>query len=237
MSDIPPFTGFPKEGFRFLKELKENNRREWFQERKQNYEDYILQPALSLIYELGERLKLISPGLTYDLAKNGSGSLMRIYRDTRFSKDKTPYKTHVGMFFWEGKAKKTENPGFWFGFDAGSGGMHVGQHTFPKPTLIAYREAVAAGKLGSALQAALDEVRAAGEYEVGGEHYKRVPRGYDPEHPRADLLRYNSLFASSPPIPKKVLTSADLVDECFDHAVRLAPVHKWLVKLARRVES
>ena len=225
------FAGFPEEGLQFLADLGQNNDRDWFNARKQTYTDTIVSPALAFIEALGERLQYISPHIQYDTRTNGAGSLMRIYRDTRFSADKSPYKTWIGIRFWEGGGKASENPGFFFGFDATGGGLHVGMHGFDKAMLAAYRAAVADDELGAELAAALDSVRAAGAYEVRGEHYKRVPRGFDPDHPRVDLLRFNTLYVSSPGIPPAGLASPDLVDAVMDHCQNAAPVQKWLLKV------
>ena len=221
-------------GIKFLASLKKNNNREWFQEHKSEFENYVQAPALSFVVDFGERIKVISPGLTYDTAKNGSGSLMRIYRDTRFSKDKTPYKTHVGMVFWEGGLKKTENPSYWVGFDPDGGRMYVGQHVFPREVLAAYREAVDDKSMAGKLENAIEAVNKNGDNEVGGEHYKSVPRGYDADHVRQELLRYNGLWAKSPTIDTKWLSSADVLDLFFEQAVELAPIHKWLVELNKQ---
>lgn len=231
------FNGFPPEGLQFLADLGENNDRDWFDARKQVYLDNIVAPAVAFVETMGERLRFISPHVQYDTRTNGQGSLMRIYRDTRFSEDKSPYKTWVGIRFWEGGGKASQNPGFFFGFDATAGGLHVGMHGFDKSMLAAYREAVGGDKLGSELEAALEAVRGAGPYEVNGEHYKRVPRGFDPDHPRADLLRYNTLYVSSPGIAPAVLSSAGLVDVVVDHCEKMAPVQQWLVKVKQGVDS
>jgi len=225
------FSGFPEEGLRFLADLGQNNDRDWFNDHKQIYTDAIVSPALAFIEALGERLQTISPHIQYDTRTNGAGSLMRIYRDTRFSADKSPYKTWVGIRFWEGGGKASQNPGFFFGFDATGGGLHVGMHGFDKTMLAAYRAAVVDDEMGVELTSALEAVRAAGAYQIKGEHYKRVPRGFDPEHPRADLLRFNTLYVSSPGIPPAELASPDLVDTVIDHCQNAAPVQKWLLKV------
>ena len=231
------FTGFPPEGLQFLADLGQNNDRDWFNARKQLYMDHIVAPAVAFVETMGERLRFISPHIQYDTRTNGQGSLMRIYRDTRFSEDKSPYKTWIGIRFWEGGGKASENPGFFFGFDATAGGLHVGMHGFDKAMLTAYREAVDDDELGSELKTALAAVRGAGNYEINGEHYKRVPRGYDQDHPRADLLRYNTLYVSSPGIEPAVLSSAGLVDVVMDHCEKMAPVQRWLVKVKQGVDS
>ena len=97
--------------------------------------------------------------------------------------------------------------------------------------LTAYRDAVVDEQWGEELEAALAAVRSAGAYEIGGEHYKRVPRGHDPQHPRADLLRYNGLHVSHPRIERAVVTTPDFVDACFGHFQNAVPLHHWLVKI------
>ncbi len=233
---IDTFTGFPQEGLKFLADLGENNDRDWFKENKQVYLDNIVDPAVAFVETLGDRLKFISPHIQYDTRTNGQGSLMRIYRDVRFSKDKSPYKTWVGLRFWEGAGKKTECPGFFLWFEATSAGLYTGMYGFPKPLLNAYREAVVDDELGAELDSAIMAIRAAGAYEIGGEHYKKVPRGFDPEHQRADLLRYNSLHASSPRMESAHLSSPGLVDLCMDHCENTAPLHRWLVKVNQQNE-
>ena len=225
------FEGFPKDGLRFLAELRENNNRDWFNERKQIYLDTIVAPAVLFVQEMGERLRYISPHIQYDTRTNGQGSLMRIYRDVRFSKDKSPYKTWVGIRFWEGGPKASKNPGFFFGFDYSAGGLHVGMHGFDKEMLAAYRAAVDDDQLGTELEDILADVRDAGPYMINGEHYKRVPRGYDTDHPRAGLLRYNTLYVSSPAIEPDVLASPELVEAVLDHSEKTAAVQQWLVKV------
>ena len=234
MAEIKSFSGFPEEGLQFLADLGENNNREWFNERKQTYLDSIVAPSVAFVQAVGEQLQFISPHIQYDTRTNGQGSLMRIYRDVRFSADKSPYKTWIGIRFWEGGGKAGGNPGFYFGFDATGGGLHVGMYGFDKSMLAAYREAVDDDRLGTELETALEAVRGADAYEIRGEHYKRVPRGYEKDHPRADLLRYNALYASSPGIEPAVLGSAGLVDVVMDYCQAMASVEQWLVKVKQR---
>ncbi len=229
------FSGFPQVGLQFLADLANNNDRDWFNAHKQTYTEMIVAPAVVFVEAMGERLQYISPHIQYDTRTNGQGSLMRIYRDTRFSADKSPYKTWVGIRFWEGAGKASGYPGFFFGLDATGGGLHVGMHGFDKTMLAAYREAVDDDVLGSELEAALETVREAGDYEVRGQHYKRVPRGFDADHPRADLLRFNTLYVSSPGIEPAVLASASLVDAVMDECEKMAPLQQWLVKVKQGV--
>jgi uncharacterized protein (TIGR02453 family) len=234
MYQLPEFPGFPQAGLDFLDQLKRNNNRDWFNAHKQAYLDNVQQPAVELVAALGARLQEISADIIFDTRTNGAGSLFRIHRDTRFSEDKTPYKLMVDMLFWEGEGKKTECPGMGLRITAEGGGAFTGMHHFPKPMLAAYREAVVNPSLGGELEMVLESVRGAGKYEIGGDHYKRVPTGFDPDHRRADLLRYNALYAHSPALTTTMLTSPDLVDICFEHLLKMSPIHHWLVKVARQ---
>ncbi|MCA9938746.1 MAG: DUF2461 domain-containing protein [Anaerolineales bacterium] len=223
------FNGFSTAGLQFLTDLIENNNREWFNERKDIYQDEIVTPALAFIGDLGERLKQIAPGLRSDMRTNGSGSLMRIYRDTRFSKDKSPYKTNVGIVFWEGSGKKMELPGFYFHLSAEEAWIGGGLYMLPQQSMDTFRQAVADEEGGAALQRIIGTLSAAG-YRLHGDTYKRVPAEFAPDHPRADLLRFKGIFAGSPNIPMQVVCSPRLVDVCFEHCRQTAPLHQWFVR-------
>ncbi|MFW9856558.1 MAG: DUF2461 domain-containing protein [Candidatus Thorarchaeota archaeon] len=231
MSSNNTFDGFPEEGLQFLADLKLNNSREWFQARKADYQKYLLDPGQSFVITLGERLKKISSGLRYDPQTNGRGSIMRVHRDIRFSKDKSPYNTRFRVIFWEGLGKKMQHPGIFFGMDMTGAGLYLGMHAFSKQHLAAFREAVVSDDTGHELVEAIDSVHQAGDYKIGGSHYKRVPRGFDSSHPRADLLKYNGLYVISPQISVSTLKTVELVDQCFNHCQKMAPIHHWLVKL------
>ena len=109
------FEGFPKDSIKFFKELSKNNDREWFAEHKSWYEEVVLDPALALVTDMAAPLKKISPHFVA-IPKRSGGSLMRIYRDTRFSKDKTPYKTNLGVQFRHEVGKDVHAPGFYFSY-------------------------------------------------------------------------------------------------------------------------
>jgi uncharacterized protein (DUF2461 family) len=135
------------------------------------------------------------------------------------------------MMFWEGAGKKTESPCFGLWFDHENGAMMAGNWQFSKPMLAAYRQAVLDKKLGPALVEAIDSVKSAGDYSIGGEHYKRVPVGMPDDHERADLLRYAGLYAHGPKLSTRDLGSPELVEICYQHFVKMAPVQRWLVRL------
>src|SRR5215471_15655464 len=134
---------FGPELFSFLADLRANNNRDWFAANKQRYEEQLLEPALAFINAFGPRLEKISPHFRADARPSG-GSLFRIYRDTRFSKDKSPYKTNVGIHFRHERAKDAHAPGYYL--HIGPGEVFVGGGIWrpDTETATAIREAIVA---------------------------------------------------------------------------------------------
>lgn len=225
MLDRYSFTGFPPEAVRFYRQLAAHNERDWFAAHKAVYERQVLEPAQAFVVALGARLRRLSPTLRFDPRPGGSGSIFRIHRDTRFSKDKTPYKTHLGIFFWEGERKW--GPGFYFHLEPPRLQLYVGKYVFDREALAAWRAAVAGRELGEPLAALLRRLQRRG-YTLGGQHYKRVPAGLAADHPRADLLKHNAVWlCADEPLPD-VLHAPRLVDHCFAHFKAMSPLHVWL---------
>jgi uncharacterized protein (TIGR02453 family) len=224
------FNGFPPAATQFLNDLAANNNKAWFEAHKQVYLDTVQAPALALVSALGERLKEHFPAIHYDLRTNGSGSLMRLYRDTRFSADKSPYKTNVAMMFSAG-GKKMAAAGFGLQLTPQDVGTMAGIFTFSKEALDAFRQAVQEKALGGELERAAEQVRAKSGYTLGGETYKRIPAGLPADHPRARWFKYTGLHAYSPTIPLDIAHSPALVDVAMDHFMAMSPVYLWLSKV------
>ena len=224
------FSGFPAAGIQFLADIRENNNKEWFEANKSVFKKELQEPAVAFIEELGEQLRPTFPKLRADTRINGAGSLMRIYRDIRFSKDKTPYKTNISALLWEGAGKKNQSPAMGFQLTAQSMGLMTGMHGLSKELLNRFREAIDDDELGNEAVELVNQINALKDYRVGGEHYKRVPRGYDNDHPRADLLRYAALYAYPPEISIADVQTSAVVDICVSRFETMAPLHNWLVK-------
>jgi len=220
------FNGFPRGGLEFLAELARNNKIDWFKANKARYEELLLEPSREFVKEMGRRLARIAPRINADPRVNQS--LFRINRDTRFSKDKTPYKTHAGVWFWEGAGKRMESSGFYLQLEPGQVLLAAGLHELDPVRLSLYRKAVAEEKRGRALERAIGEVLARGPYALGGSHYKRLPRGLPAAHPRAALLRHNGLYAffQAPPPPE--LFTPEALDWASGIFHDLLPIHAWL---------
>jgi uncharacterized protein (TIGR02453 family) len=226
------FQGFPLEGIQFLRDLEQNNNKEWFEANRLMYRKAVQEPALSLVETLGQQLQAEYPGISYDTRANG-GSLMRIYRDTRFSADKAPYKTNVAMMFTLEGYKRMEAPGFGLQITPQQVELVAGMFAFSKPQLEAYREGVVEKKSGTALLAAVEQIHSAGAYTFSEPSLKRVPRGYDVEHPRADWLKHKGLSVFSPPIPLEVVYTPNLISTAMIHFRNMAPIQQWLVRVLK----
>jgi uncharacterized protein (TIGR02453 family) len=219
------FAGFPPEVVSFLSELGRNNNREWFNSHRDEYELVLLEPARDFVEAMGEEL---GPELNAD--PRVGGSIMRIARDTRFSRDKRPYKDHLDLWFWHGAGPSRERPGLWFRLTPAQLVLGAGMHRFDPGVLGRYRDAVVDPERGASLARAVAAVEKAGA-EVGGRHYKRVPAGYDKEHERAGLLLHHGLYAGLElPVPRETHTPA-FPAFCAARYRTMFPVLDWLVEL------
>jgi len=221
------YPGFPRQTPRFFRSLAKNNDRAWFEEHRSEFDEHVLEPARGFVLVMGERLRRIAPDVNAD--PRTDRSIFRIHRDTRFSKDKSPYKTHLGIFFWEGDRAKMECPGYYFHLEPPDLMLGVGLYRFSKPVLARYREAVADGNTGGALRRIVDRLARKG-WDIGGTHYKRVPRGFDPEHPNADLLRHAGLYAGVEVKIPAELHTGKCIGWCFDRWKAADPLQRWLVE-------
>lgn len=127
------------------------------------------------------------------------------------------------------------NPAFGFEIRADGMGLMAGMFRFEKDFMDVYRSAVVDEKMGLGLVKALGNVAAAGNYQVGGEQYKRVPRGYAEDHPRADLLKYKGLYVFTDTIKSQTITSPGIVDIVVENFVNMAPLQQWLVQVAKNI--
>lgn len=199
----PGFAGFPPEAMTFFRGLTKNNTREWFQPRKEIYEQKVKAPMLELTGALMQRLAEFAP----DYVDDPSRAVYRIYRDTRFSKDKTPYKTHIAAVFTPRHLGKNSAAGFYFSVAPRQ--VEVGGGVYmPRPEqLLAIRNLLAERHQEfRRILAARPVRRLFGEMD--GESLSRAPKGFAPDHPAADLLRrrqyllFANLDAALIPTPK-----------------------------------
>lgn len=222
------FKGFKKETIKFYEDLTNNNAKEWFAEHKLDFEEFVMKPARNFVSEMGERLQSISPEI--QAIPKTDKSIFRIYRDIRFSPDKRPFKTHLGILFWEGHRKKLECPGFYLQIDKDRIYIGSGLYMFPKDIRNNFRNAVVDDKIGSELTKIISKLKKQG-FELGGKHFKKIPSGFDKDHKNAEYLLYNGFWAGKEfPIIDEFY-SEKFVDWCFEIFVKLGDLHKWLLEI------
>ncbi len=185
---------FTKEGMSFLKKLDKNNTRDWFHEHKSDYEDLIRSPALNFIDDMENDITHLSPHFLA-IAKKVGGSLMRVHRDVRFSKDKSPYKTNIGIQFRHEMGKDVHAPGFYVHVEPGECFVGVGIWRPDSSTLGKIRDAII--EKDKNWLAAVNDKKFKRNFEIGGESLKTGPRGYDKNHPLIDDLKRKDFIAIS----------------------------------------
>ena len=214
---------FPHGAARFLGALRRNNRKDWFDEHRSQYDEEVLQPAKDFVIDLGAKLRTLRPKLQVDPRTNYG--VKRINRDIRFARDKKPYKDHQTLWWWEGGPKEG-SPGYWFQLMPKSVVLAVGMYMAAPPVLERYRVAVVDDRRGGALDRMVKGFERKG-YKLEGPTRKRVPRGFDPEHPRARYLKHDGIYAwTETPLP-----SGEFVKHCFTRYRTLTPLHEWLMEL------
>jgi len=190
------FTGFPPEAMAFFRGLARNNRREWFMDRKEVYEESVKAPMTALVAALNAEMMRFAPEYVTDPAK----AIYRIYRDVRFSHDKTPYKTHIAASFWRRGTIKHQAAGYYFSVSPKEIEVGGGIYMPPPETLAAVRRQMAGQhEQFRAICGAREVKRLFGELQ--GDQLSRAPTGFPAAHPAAELIRYKQylLFTTLDP--------------------------------------
>jgi len=229
MASETVFPGFTKETVRFFTKLRKNNNRDWFAANRETYERHVMAPARLFVAAMGERLRSIVPGIVAVPAVNKS--IFRINRDTRFSLDPSPYKTNLGIYFWDGARSRMESAGFYVGLEPPDIMLGGGMYVIPDALLGRYRKAVVDPKRGADLAKIVAALKDIPGCAVEGAHYKRVPAGFDPGHKNAELLKHKGLYAGFGTKVPEEFFSAAFVEYCMERFEPVAPLHRWLMKL------
>ncbi len=210
--------------FDFLGELKSNNNRDWFQDNKSRYEKDVKDPLLLFIAEFANRVPEISPHIAA-IPRATGGSMFRIYRDLRFSKDKTPYKTAAALHFRHERGKDVHAPGYYLHLEPGSVFMGAG---IWKP------DGETVSKIRSRIDAKPGEWREiignktfTSTFSLEGDSLKRPPRGYDPDHPLIQDLKRKD-FIGSLELSEDIVLQDDFLDYYLDLCKKLAPLMRFI---------
>lgn len=223
-SKASAFPGFGQPALAFLRELSTHNDKKWFDANKERYESTIREPALDFIRAMGPALAKISRQLTADDRKIG-GSLMRVHRDVRFSKDKRPYKTNIGIQFRHVAGKDVHAPGCYIHIALDGCFLGMGMY-HPDNDALAKIRARIDDKQAAWKKVSTDDKLLA-HFRLGGDSLARPPRGYDKDHPFVDDLRRKDHILMCEITPKQAL-SKDLPDLCMERFAAGKPHMKFL---------
>jgi len=225
---MPKFIGFDPKVILFLKDIKHNNNKLWFNAHYDFYQKEILERSRDLVEDLGDQLQKIAPDI--NIVPKVNGSIYRFSRDARFSKDKTPYKAHLSYLFWQGTLKRTQCPAFYLSIRPEYIQLGVGINRFTPEYLQAWREQCAHKDQGKKIRHIIDTLSQSG-VTFHGEQLKRMPRGYSTDLLNHDLIRYKGLKCwYQIPLPDEVY-SHDFILLCESYYQQLLALFEWMVSI------
>ena len=192
------------------------------------YNSEFLEPAVNFVVAMGEKLRSISPEI--HAVPKIDKSIFRIHRDVRFSKNKEPYKTNMGLYFWEGTGKKMEGSGYYFHLEPKKFGVGGGMYVFSKEHLKKFRDTVSDPIKGKELDLIVKKITKKGVYSVNGKNYKKTPRGYDPDSKYSDYLLHDGIYAWYDGKNLSELSGENSIKLVYNMFRDMSPLHNWLVK-------
>ena len=221
------FNGFQPDFFSFLEDLKSNNNRDWFNAHKSDFKQQVQQPMVAFIEAIEPDLMKISPYFVADARLNG-GSMFRIYRDTRFSKDKTPYKTHAAAQFRHNQYKNVHTPGFYLHLEPGKVLFGGGIWLPESKTLLAIRQLIA-DKPRLWRQVIGNEVLCRTHGGVAGDGLIRPPKGFSSDSPHIEDIKRKNFFAMTENDSEMALEK-DFLNQVVNGFEAAAPLVEFLCK-------
>lgn len=222
-----PFEGFADRDAKFWKTLAKKQDRDWFAAHKAEFEEGWNRPMKALLEDVRAKVDAAFPHCDLEEAPK----VFRIFRDVRFSSDKSPYKTHTGgLLSVKRSGKVTEVPiALYLQVGVPETFAAAGHYMMDATALARFRQAVVEEARGKELDKILASLRKKGFEPSSHDVLKRVPKGFDPEHPRAEHLKRKGLVVRFPAIPKALLTSPKLVAHLAAQVKTAAPLVEWLV--------
>lgn len=220
------FDGFPLELKSFLVGLEANNNRAWFADHRSAYDDHVIAPAKAFVAAMAVQLAKIDPRFVAEPKVNGS--IRRLHRDTRFSKDKTPFSPRLHLIFWIGD-HPLKSPGFHLVIAARTYGFGAGHWGFEPAQLARFRAQVSNPKGAKDLQGILNAAEAAGAGRIDPPALKRIPPGYSASAPGADLLRHKGCVIKSGEHDLAPIFDGHAVDTTMAHLKLAGPLIFWLL--------
>jgi len=224
---FPPFDGFPKEGIDFLKKLKRNNTRPWFQRHKHTYEESVKFPMQCLIASLSERMADVAPEIEFNPKK----SIFRIYRDVRFSKNKAPYKTNIGASFnFRTKTRSpVEKPGLYVGISPDEIFIGGGIYMPTGDQLKAIRKSIVTRS--DDFLSVVNDKRFKREFGgIQGESLAKAPLGYPKDHPMIEHLKLKQFFVGKEYDDERICLKPSFLVMVVKILTDTMPLVRWLAK-------
>lgn len=226
------FYGYKKEAIAFISKIKENNNLVWFEEHKEEYERLIREPSREFVLEMGEHLQALVP--TINAIPKVSGSLFRIYRDTRFSRDKTPIKERIGLIFWQGSGKRMQSSSFYLHFSDKELFFAVGIRAFSPEMRACYREYILDDEKREELHKIYKEIEEKG-YRIACQHYKRLPTAFK-EKEYSYLALMDGVYAFSVTDKLESLFSDKILYQAYDIYENMATLQQWVYEMQQNCD-
>ncbi len=221
------FNGFPKEGIEFLKRLKQNNTKEWFEAHRSEYEKYILEPNRAYVEEMGETLQILVPFIHAESKINRS--LFKIYRDSRFHLD-DPIKERIGIIMWQGAGHRMQSSAFYMHYSPDEVFVAAGIRNFKPPLLATYREYIKQSEKREVLHLILEDLKTKG-YQIGEPKFKRVPKGFDINDSYSYLYKMGAIYAYKTFKPDNIFYSPKIIDRNFKIYQDMYELQQWVYEL------
>jgi len=222
------FNGFTKEGTAFLKKLEKNNSKVWFETNRHIWEKTILAPNKAFIEDMGDTLQILVP--TIKALPKVSGSLFKIYRDVRFSKDKTAMKDKIGLMFWQGLGHRMQSSSFYMHYTKEKYFVAAGIRAFKSPLLKTYRNYIQHEKHRDSLHIILEELKAKG-YNHSPQKYKRVPKDFTGDESHLYLTKVDSMFSYIEYELDNIFYSVELLDKLFTIYDDMKDLQTWVYEM------
>ena len=222
------FNGFKKEGTKFLQELSQNNSKVWFETNRHIWEKNILEPNKAFIEDMGETLQILVP--TIKALPKVSGSLFKIYRDVRFSKDKTPMKSKIGLLFWQGLGHRMSSSSFYMHYTKDGYFIASGIRAFKAPLLKTYRAYIKDERKRIELHNILEDLKQKG-YKLPEQKYKRVPKEFNKDDEYIYLSLYDCMFAYKEFNKDDVFYSDELLNRAFKIYDDMKDLQAWVYEM------
>ncbi|MCX6076855.1 MAG: DUF2461 domain-containing protein [Campylobacterales bacterium] len=229
------FKGFSKKTLPFLKAIRANNNKEWFEAHKSEYEDLILNTSRAFVVEMGEHLQALEPTIHAEPKINKS--LFRIYRDIRrMGLNKEPIKSRIGIIFWQGRASRLQSSSFYLHFSPDELFVAVGIRWFEKPLLDAFRDYIKDEEKRVELDTVLKELSACG-YQILPHGYKRYPQGFSSDMPSADMALFKGMAAYKILEPSLIENGEKLISALYKIYEGMLPLQKIVYEITLKVKG